>query len=82
VLKSPDRPNEAGEELEDVGLEAIDEVLVPRVERIELRGRPVEVIIEPERTGFESAILSTRTGTGRWCGRIAGVVTHRVEFIS
>ena len=79
--KSPDRPNAVGEGLAAVVLAAIDEGLEPRAEPSVLRGRPVVDTSEPEWSGCKRAILSTRTGTGRWCGRIAGVVTHRVEFI-
>gem|GEM_PF-5149686 len=81
MLKSPDRPNAGVPVLDGVALGAIGEELEPRVERIVLRRGPVEVSIEPERTGGKRAILGTRTGTGRWGGRIAGVVTHRVQFI-
>jgi hypothetical protein len=50
VAKTPDRPNIEGVVLVVVVLVAIVEVLVPRVVRIVLRGRPVVVSSEPTNT--------------------------------
>ena len=81
MLKSPDRTNAEGHGLEDAVIAGIDEELAPREELMVLRRGVVPDISEPKWSDFKRAILGIRTVTGRWGGRIAGIVTHRVQFI-
>jgi len=83
VLKSPDRPNVAGAGGVEVAAPgATVKALTPRAVRIVLRGEPVVDSSELERAAGKRAILNTRTENCRCSrgGRIAGVVTHHVEF--